>query len=54
VAELASRLATACGWDLVEALRLHDAALVHDVGKIGVPDSILLAPRRLRPKASRR
>ena len=28
---------------------LHEAALVHDVGKIGVPDAILLKPARLDP-----
>jgi HD-GYP domain-containing protein (c-di-GMP phosphodiesterase class II) len=26
---------------------LHEAALVHDVGKIGIPDAILLKPARL-------
>jgi putative two-component system response regulator len=36
------------GIDLVE--RLERAAGLHDVGKIGVPDSILLAPRKLTPE----
>ena len=47
VADLAARIATALGWspDRVELLR--DAGLVHDVGKIGTPDSILLKPGRL-------
>jgi len=42
VAELARRLAVACGWAEPDVARLHDAAVLHDVGKIGVPDAILL------------
>src|SRR3954449_5563790 len=44
VASLAARLAAIRGWDgqWVECLR--EAALLHDVGKIGVPDAILLKP----------
>ncbi|MBT3358141.1 MAG: response regulator [Rhodospirillales bacterium] len=40
-------LANGLGWSSrdIEAIRL--AALLHDVGKIGVPDSILLKPGRL-------
>ena len=41
VAELASRLARTAGWPEDRALLLGEAALVHDVGKIGVPDEIL-------------
>ena len=47
VADLAVRLATALGWSVLEAARLREAGLVHDVGKIGVSDSILLKPGRL-------
>jgi diguanylate cyclase (GGDEF)-like protein len=49
VAALAARLAAMRGWDgrWVECLR--EAALVHDVGKIGVPDAILLKPGPLEP-----
>ena len=47
VADLAVRLATALGWSMIEAARLREAGLVHDVGKIGVSDSILLKPGRL-------
>ncbi len=47
VADLAVRLATASGWSVLEAARLREAGLVHDVGKIGVSDSILLKPGRL-------
>ena len=44
VADLAVRLAIELGWapDMVSAL--GEAALVHDVGKIGVPDAVLLKP----------
>ncbi len=47
VADLAVRLATALGWSVLDAARLREAGLVHDVGKIGVSDSILLKPGRL-------
>jgi HD-GYP domain-containing protein (c-di-GMP phosphodiesterase class II) len=47
VAELVSRLASARDWDLLRAVRLHDAALVHDIGKVGIADGVLLAPRAL-------
>jgi diguanylate cyclase (GGDEF)-like protein len=47
VAALASELATEAGWGPRDVARLHDAALVHDVGKIGVPDAVLSKPARL-------
>jgi diguanylate cyclase (GGDEF)-like protein len=47
VAALASELATEAGWSAAGVARLHDAALVHDVGKIGVPDAVLSKPGRL-------
>jgi diguanylate cyclase (GGDEF)-like protein/putative nucleotidyltransferase with HDIG domain len=49
VADLAARLADACGWSQERVARLREAALVHDVGKIGVADQILLKPGRLTP-----
>jgi diguanylate cyclase (GGDEF)-like protein/putative nucleotidyltransferase with HDIG domain len=42
VAEIAAELAQALGWDPERVILLREAALVHDVGKIGVPDSVLL------------
>jgi len=42
VAALTVRLATARGWTPSRVALLRDAALLHDVGKIGVPDAILL------------
>jgi diguanylate cyclase (GGDEF)-like protein len=47
VAKLTARLAEQRGWAPERVARLHEAALVHDVGKIGIPDAILLKPARL-------
>ena len=41
VASLAVKLARAAGWSSERAGQLGDAALVHDVGKVGVPDQLL-------------
>jgi diguanylate cyclase (GGDEF)-like protein/putative nucleotidyltransferase with HDIG domain len=42
VAALSARLAVARGWTSDRVALLRDAALLHDVGKIGVPEEILL------------
>jgi len=47
VADLARRLALGRGWEPGRAAMLAEVALVHDVGKIGVPDAVLLKPGRL-------
>ncbi|HEV2059359.1 MAG TPA: HD domain-containing phosphohydrolase [Solirubrobacteraceae bacterium] len=47
VAQLASTIALRLGWPDEQTRLLHEAALLHDVGKIGIPDSILLKPERL-------
>jgi len=44
VAALAARLAGVLGWGFDRVALLSEAALVHDVGKIGVPDALLLKP----------
>jgi diguanylate cyclase (GGDEF)-like protein len=49
VASLAARIGEALGWEAERVAALHEAALVHDVGKIGVPDALLLKPSRLEP-----
>jgi diguanylate cyclase (GGDEF)-like protein len=49
VADLSVRLATALGWPAERIAALGEAALIHDVGKIGVPDAILLKPGPLTP-----
>ncbi|MFM2590170.1 HD domain-containing phosphohydrolase [Vibrio sp. TBV020] len=40
-------LALACGMTLEESDILREAAPMHDIGKIGIPDSVLLKPGKL-------
>lgn len=47
VGAMARGLARELGWSWERADLLHQAALVHDVGKIAIPDSILFAARPL-------
>lgn len=47
VAHLTMQLARAAGLDEDTVARTHIAGLVHDVGKIGVPERVLLKPGRL-------
>ena len=47
VAFFATRLAEALGWDKEQISMLRYEALLHDIGKIGVPDAILNKPSRL-------
>ena len=47
VAALATALARARGWSEERVRLMEEAALVHDVGKIGIADAILLKPGRL-------
>ncbi len=47
VAALSHALAQQLGWSRDEARDLRRAGLLHDVGKIGVPDAILLKPGAL-------
>lgn len=42
VADLAARIAAGLGWSGDRIERLHEAGLVHDVGKLAIPDAILL------------
>jgi diguanylate cyclase (GGDEF)-like protein len=50
VAAMAARLAAARGWSPHRVALLREAAMLHDVGKIGVPDAILLKADRLTPE----
>ena len=43
-------LALAAGWSQVDAEELLAAAPMHDIGKIGIPDHILLKPGPLTPE----
>ena len=47
VGDLCAEMAEELGWTTERAALLREAGLVHDVGKIGVPDDVLLAPRGL-------
>ena len=47
MAGYACALATAAGWSESEVKRLSFAAPMHDTGKIGIPDEILKAARKL-------
>ena len=47
VAFYSTRLAEALGWDKEQISMLRYEALLHDIGKIGVPDAILNKPARL-------
>lgn len=49
VAHLALGLAQHLGWEGRHLQVLEVAALLHDIGKIGVPDSILFKPAKLSP-----
>jgi len=42
-------LAEAAGWSVEQTEMLELAAPMHDTGKIGIPDGVLKAPRKLEP-----
>lgn len=50
VAKLAVRVARDMGLTLSEIYEVHLGGLLHDIGKIGIPDSILLKPGGLTPQ----
>ncbi|MBI5352415.1 MAG: PAS domain S-box protein [Chloroflexi bacterium] len=47
VTEMALRLANLIGISETEQVHVHRGALLHDIGKLGIPDSILLKPGKL-------
>ena len=47
VAALAAAVARELGWPEGRVGELHEAGLLHDVGKIGVPDTVLFKPGKL-------
>jgi response regulator RpfG family c-di-GMP phosphodiesterase len=49
VAEYSKLLGLKIGMDSVEANLLKDASPMHDIGKVGIPDSILNKPGKLTP-----
>jgi response regulator RpfG family c-di-GMP phosphodiesterase len=50
VGQLSARIALRLGWDTARAGLLEMAARLHDVGKIGIPDAILLKPGKFTPQ----
>jgi CHASE2 domain-containing sensor protein len=44
---LCERLALAIGWQPAQAEMLRHASAMHDIGKVGVPDRVLLKPGKL-------
>jgi HD-GYP domain-containing protein (c-di-GMP phosphodiesterase class II) len=44
---LCERLALAIGWQQADAEMLRHASAMHDIGKIGIPDRVLLKPGKL-------
>lgn len=47
VTDLASELAARMGVSKDELIHVHRGALLHDIGKMGIPDSVLLKPGKL-------
>ena len=47
VAEYSVMIAKAMGYDEAACALLYQAAILHDIGKIAIPDSILLNPKKL-------
>lgn len=50
MADYCALLAKSLGWSEQEVENIHLAAPMHDTGKIGIPDTILKAPRKLTPE----
>lgn len=50
VAELTYNLAEVLGFEGEELLHIRRGALLHDIGKMAIPDSILLKPGKLSPE----
>jgi CHASE2 domain-containing sensor protein len=49
IGRLCERLALEVGWSAEDADLLRHASALHDVGKVGIPDEILLKPGKLDP-----
>jgi len=50
VTDVTLRLARALGLDEAELAHVRRGALLHDIGKMGIPDSVLLKPDKLTPE----
>ena len=49
VSQYCEMIASALSYDESNVNKIHEAAVLHDVGKIAIPDSILLKPGNLNP-----
>src|SRR3712207_6230476 len=49
VADIAMLLAAELGFDQSQLPAINMGAIIHDIGKIGIPDEILLKPAKLDP-----
>jgi len=49
VSRTSALIAATLGWDAADVDLIERAAALHDVGKIGIPDKILLKPTKLTP-----
>ncbi|MBE9474384.1 MAG: HD domain-containing protein [Chloroflexi bacterium] len=50
VAEMTLELAVLMGFEGEDLINIRRGALLHDIGKMGIPDSILLKPGKLTPE----
>jgi len=50
ISKMSEKLARAVGLDIAKADLIMHASPMHDVGKIGIPDNILLKPGKLTPE----
>lgn len=50
VAEMTLELAVLMGFEVGDLINIRRGALLHDIGKMGIPDSILLKPGKLTPE----
>ncbi|HSK19741.1 MAG TPA: HD domain-containing phosphohydrolase [Longimicrobiales bacterium] len=50
VGSLSADIADVLGWDPLEVELIRNAAPLHDIGKIGIPDAILMKPGSLTPE----
>jgi putative two-component system response regulator len=50
VGRYAGAIARRLGWDQAASEMLEQAAQLHDVGKLGIPDAILMKPGKLTPQ----
>ncbi|WP_230370665.1 HD-GYP domain-containing protein [Paludibacterium denitrificans] len=53
MSKIAARIAQSAGWDIDACDLMLNASPMHDIGKIGIPDAILLKPENLSQQSGR-